>query len=130
MKKDTKKVGDAYEKVACQYLEAKGYKILLRNIYVGRDEIDIVARELDSGILVFVEVKGLKNFRNFSSEQNFSFNKKRKFTRACSLFAGRHNGLIGDSGYRLDLVAIAMKSSLLLDWRDDCDVRHYENVLA
>jgi putative endonuclease len=49
-------VGKRGEDIACQYLEAKGYRIVSRNFHFGRyGEIDIVAE--DKGCLVFVEVK-------------------------------------------------------------------------
>ena len=43
------------EQAACRYLENKGWSILARNWRVGRDELDIVAR--DGDVLVVVEVK-------------------------------------------------------------------------
>lgn len=48
--------GNAGEKFASDFLRRVcGMKILCRNFYAGRDEIDIVAR--DGDVLVFVEVK-------------------------------------------------------------------------
>jgi putative endonuclease len=41
--------------MACDYLAGKGYKILDRNVYLMRKELDIVAMEGDT--IVLVEVK-------------------------------------------------------------------------
>ena len=45
------------ERLAAWYLRFHGYSILERNYRSGRYEIDVVARERRTGVLVFVEVK-------------------------------------------------------------------------
>ena len=55
----TKSIGDLGEKIACQYLESKGYIILEKNWRTSTLEIDIVCES--EGVLVFVEVKYRKN---------------------------------------------------------------------
>jgi putative endonuclease len=130
MKKNTKERGDIFEDIACNYLEKAGYKVLLRNIYVGSDEIDIICREKKTGVLVFVEVKGGRKFVDFSPELHFGATKARRFSRACRMFAGRHPKLVKDCGYRLDLLVVELMEDLLTDWERGCNFRHYENVLA
>ena len=49
------KTGTEGEQLACQWLEAHGFRILHRNWRHGRHEIDIVARQ--GSLLVVVEVK-------------------------------------------------------------------------
>jgi putative endonuclease len=126
----TSEIGDIFENIACKYLKSNGYRVISRNLYVGKDEIDIIAKEKASGILVFIEVKGGRVGKNFRPEIHFSRAKAQKFSRACRMFAGKHPKLIGECGYRLDLVAISLKADLLKDWKRDCEIRHYENVLA
>lgn len=126
----TKERGDIFEDVACNYLKKVGYKVLLRNIYVGSDEIDIICREKKTGILVFVEVKGGRRFENFSPELHFGATKAKRFSRSCRKFAARYSKLVKDSGFRLDLLVVELMEDLLLDWERDCALRHYENVLA
>ena len=43
------------EELAAEYLAAKGYSIVKRNLRIGQGEIDIIARS--NGCMVFVEVK-------------------------------------------------------------------------
>ena len=49
--------GKKGEDKAIEYLQNSGYKILEKNWRYRRAEIDIIARESKSGILVFLEVK-------------------------------------------------------------------------
>ena len=52
---DAKERGQYGEDVAVYHLREMGYKILDRNVVVGRGEIDVLA--LDAGTVCFVEVK-------------------------------------------------------------------------
>ncbi len=49
------KLGLAGEKIAADFLKKNGFRLIARNRRIGRDEIDIVARECEN--LVFIEVK-------------------------------------------------------------------------
>lgn len=50
-------VGQEGEAVAVDYLRRHGYRILEQNVRCGRDEIDIVACDIERAMVVFVEVK-------------------------------------------------------------------------
>lgn len=52
----SKKEGNEYERVVCNYLKRKGYEILSRNYTTKFGEIDIISKE--GSTVVFVEVKG------------------------------------------------------------------------
>lgn len=52
--------GKIYEDIATQFLRKKGFKILKRNFTTKIGEIDIIA--LDGNCLVFIEVKGGKDY--------------------------------------------------------------------
>ncbi|HID55979.1 TPA: YraN family protein, partial [Candidatus Poribacteria bacterium] len=56
-----KEIGLLGEEIAADFLRRKGYRLLERNIRIGRGEIDLVA--LDGETLVFVEVKTRKGLR-------------------------------------------------------------------
>lgn len=49
--------GQLGEDTAAKHLRRLGYKILERNAFFGRDEIDVIARDTDRDMIVFVEVK-------------------------------------------------------------------------
>ena len=53
----TADVGARGETVAVRYLKRNGYRILSRNVRIGRHEIDVIARERSTGTIVFAEVK-------------------------------------------------------------------------
>ena len=50
-----RRIGDTYEKIAGNYLENKGYRILAYNFRCRSGEIDIIAEK--DGVLIFCEVK-------------------------------------------------------------------------
>ena len=50
-----KEIGAIGEKIAAKYLRRHGYRILARNLHMGRNELDLIAK--DKQYLAFVEVK-------------------------------------------------------------------------
>ena len=48
-------LGRVSERIAAEYLEQRGYRILERNYRVGHKEVDLIAAR--TGLVVFVEVK-------------------------------------------------------------------------
>jgi len=53
------KKGQSGEQHAVHYLQHRGYKVLARNVRLGRGELDIIARRGD--LVIFVEVKAHKS---------------------------------------------------------------------
>ena len=124
-------VGKIGEQIACEYLRDKGWRILGRNLLEFRGEIDVLAYDRQK-TLVFVEVKTLQGAGgDFKPEDNFNFAKKRKSIRAAQLFVGYHPDLVNDDrGWRIDLLAVRILNPLLTDWKKDCEINHYENVIS
>ncbi len=58
------RLGKAGETAACDMLQSKGLRIIRRNYRFDRAEIDIVACDVKSKLLVFAEVKTRRN-KNF-----------------------------------------------------------------
>ncbi len=88
-------VGAAGEVVAARFLERRGAVVIDRNVRVGRDEIDLVAR-ID-GHTVAVEVKtglgpGTRPWENFDDDKNARI---RRAARALSI-------------RRIDLIAVEL----------------------
>lgn len=122
--------GGIGEDVACEYLKNKGYSVLQRNYKKPWGEIDIIAKQKKTGLLVFVEVKALMSEdEGFTPEGNYSRDKARKTKRAAQLFAGKYPSWYNDDvGWQIDLLAIQILKVPVRNYKDDCKINHYENV--
>lgn len=61
-------IGKRGEKLAARYLRRHGYRILARNLYFGKNELDLVAQ--NKQYLIFVEVKT----RSFADKEDAADN--------------------------------------------------------
>lgn len=123
-------IGELGEEVACDYLKDNGYNVLQRNYWKPWGEIDIIAKQKKTGLLVFFEVKTLTaGDGNYRPEDNYTFQKARKTKRACQLFAGKHpTWYQEDVGWQIDLLAITLNKIPVDNYEKDCVINHYENV--
>lgn len=97
-----RKVGNDYEKLAANYLEARGYEILEYNFYTRTGEIDLIAKH---GIyLVFVEVKYRKDASAGHPFEAISIQKQRSISRS-ALYYMKKKGL-PEMPIRFDVVGI------------------------
>jgi putative endonuclease len=94
--------GNWGEEIASVWLqENKGFRILHRNLQLGKSEVDILA--MDGEVLVFVEVKVRKN-NNFGHPEEFAGKQKAtSLRRAADLYLEK-SGFAGI--IRFDVVAI------------------------
>ena len=69
-------IGKSKEKLACRYLEKKGFKLIEKNYYCRRGEIDLIMRDQDS--LVFVEVRYRNNDRFGSALESINIHKQKR----------------------------------------------------
>lgn len=109
--------GARAEKDAGHFLESKGFRILARNFRTRFGELDIVAD--DGGTLVLVEVKYRRDESFSSAEECLTAAKRKKLLktgRAAVIRFGR------DKNVRFDYVA-------LVGPLEHPEIRHYENVL-
>lgn len=95
-------LGARAESIVAGKLEAEGFAILGRNVRVGRDEIDIVAKR--GGLLVFCEVRSRSGMPTFSPAETITHAKRMKVRRAAAAWL-RANG--GASEIRLDAAAVS-----------------------
>ncbi len=96
--------GKRGERLAAWYLFFHGYRILERNYRYGRYEIDIVALERRTGVLVFVEVKTRSNTA-YGRPVDAVTPKKRLFlTRAAQGYLNAHGD--PDARTRFDVVEV------------------------
>ncbi len=99
-----RKVGLAGEKAARAYLENRGYEIIETNYRCSLGEIDIIAR--DRGTLVLVEVRTRTGFSFGRPEESITSQKARRLQRLALYYlkAAAKNEL----PCRIDLVAVML----------------------
>jgi len=98
----TRKYGKKAEEKACIYLKKKGYKIVERNWYFHKNEIDIIA--LDGETLVFVEVKSRSSGDFGMPEDSITFYKKQNIIKSAKGYIMMKR--LFDINARFDVVAV------------------------
>ena len=124
---EAQRIGDAGERLAALRLEAGGWRIMARNLRLGRDEVDLLA--LDPGppaSLVVVEVRR-RGRRDFGvAEETLGRRKRAALRRVAGEVAGRRALPDGTPlpalPVRVDLVAIDPGSDGRLS------VRHHRGI--
>ena len=97
--------GRAAEEAAARYLVANGWRLLGRNVRIGRGELDIVARR--GRVLAFVEVKARRTGTCGTPEDAVSALKRRQVARLAELWlAVRPWALNGVDDVRFDIIAV------------------------
>lgn len=112
MKHESKEIGTTGENIAANYLLKNGYEILETNFQnnlgyrVG--ELDIVAREYETGEIAFVEVKTRKK-GSWGSENPELAITRAKYKKLMRII-GRYLRLnrLEDAPHRLDAIAVEM----------------------
>jgi putative endonuclease len=79
MTKARQRLGQAGEAVAARFLEARGYRIVARNVRADRVEMDLVARR--GPLLVFIEVKSRASLRSGSAAEAVDARKQQRLRR-------------------------------------------------
>jgi len=120
----TKPLGDKGEKIAREYLENKGYKILDKNFrYSKLGELDIIAQKGND--IVFIEVKTRMKTGpgGFWPEDNITYDKQKKLIKLSQIWLRKRPALAGQD-WQIDVLAIEI-------YRDDTfDIRHLENAVG
>lgn len=109
--------GTSGENLAVEFLEKKGYRILERNYYFARGEIDIIAD--DRGTLVFIEVKARRSSAYGEPEEAISMRKRRQLRKVAQGYL--YTRKIEDRECRFDVVAIKYLEQ-------GPEIRHLENA--
>lgn len=99
-----KTLGQRGEDAAARYLKRQGYRILERNRYLGRNEIDIIAEEGDT--IAFVEVRTRNVLDGVPPEDSIGPVKQRHLRQAAQRYIDQH----GDESryYRFDVVSVIL----------------------
>ena len=103
MARRSRHVGKHWEQVAADYLRARGLVILERGYYCRLGELDVIA--LDSDTLVVVEVR-YRSRRNYGSAiESVTWHKRQRILRATRHYLMRHPARAA-MPLRFDIVAI------------------------
>lgn len=104
--------GKSKETLACQYLENKGFKLIERNYYCRRGEIDLIMR--DQNCLVFIEVRYRKHDHFGSAVESITVQKQQRL-----IFTAEHYRQQTGTPLtvRFDVVAIGgPENNLSINW--------------
>ena len=101
-----RRLGASGERLAADYLEAREYEVLDRNVRRREGEVDLIA--VDRGgpepVLVFVEVKLRRPRPTGAAIEALSRHKQGRLRALAEVYAAEHADLPAD--LRIDLVAI------------------------
>jgi putative endonuclease len=115
---DTKEIARRGEDAAAAYVERVGMTIEQRNWRTRIGEIDIVAR--DGATLVLIEVKTRRSERAGTAEEAVSPTKQRRIVRLAEAYGATTGGVAGQ--VRFDVIAIRVLSD------DRALLRHYRGA--
>lgn len=113
-------VGRLGEDAAAAHLEAKGLRVLERNLALGRLELDLVCEENDT--LVFVEVKTRAEGSLAAPSDALDSQKRSRLIRAAQGYLSRHD--LWQRPCRFDLVSILLRSGSV------ARIEHIENAFG
>lgn len=112
----TKVFGDKGEELAKDFLIKKGFEIIAKNWYFGKEEIDIIGKIAD--YIVFIEVK-TRSTDFFGKPYTFvTKTKQKKILKAANQFIFQNNV---DLEARFDIVSIVTSNNKL-------EIDHIENA--
>ena len=96
------RIGKSGERVAADYLTARGHQVIAENVRRREGEIDLIT--LDRGTLVFVEVKLRRSRVTGEAVEALSATKQRRLAVLAAAYSADHPEL--PDHQRIDLVAI------------------------
>jgi putative endonuclease len=106
MKETRKRLGDAGEELAARELIRRGYVVRERNWRCPEGELDIVAEQ--GGTLVLVEVRTRRGDRFGTPEESITPAKRAHLIAAAQAYLQAHS--LEERDWRIDVVAIEMSS--------------------
>ena len=133
---NSKITGNKGEKIAANFLESKGYKIIDRNFSfrsVGGPkiaEIDIIAKK--GGCFVFAEVKTIYANDKFLAQDKVNQVKKWKIAKAAEFWLIK-NKIPLNSKWQIDVIAVELQEDGRYEiikkvFGPKCKISHFQNV--
>ena len=113
---DSKELGCQGEDIASSFLVKKGYKIVVRNLKMGKNEIDIIAE--NESFMVFVEVKTRSGDYLEHPCAAVTTSKQKSIIKTADNYIRQHNI---DKESRFDIITIIKNNS-------EFEIAHIENA--
>jgi len=107
------------EEAACRYLKKKGWRMIAKNVRMGRDELDILAVSPDEQTLAIIEVRSTANEKR-KPELTITKKKRTAMLRVAKKLLGlakKH-----DCELRVDIVSVVLKAK-------NHHIVHFENAI-
>lgn len=120
MGREKKEIGNLGEKIAREFLEAKGYRVMSKNFRTPFGELDMIARH--GGSIVFVEVR-TRTTSSFGPPSLSVTRIKQMHLIKNALFYLKGCGRI-DSDWRIDVVSVKLSHDRKLE-----KIEHIENAV-
>jgi putative endonuclease len=113
-----RKFGKIGEKIAEEYLLKNRYKIICKNFYTRRGEIDIIAQK--EKFIYFIEVKTRSNFRYGTPASAVNLTKLRHMKTTAKIFLSLNKY----KGYsiRFDIIEVIFKDG-------KCMINHIKQII-
>jgi putative endonuclease len=115
----TKQIGSKGEVIALQYLELKGYELVLKNYRFKRAEIDLIVQK--ENLIVFVEVKYRKNADFGFPEEFVRKSQRRRIQTAAENYLSE---MQWNQNIRFDIISIMPNAD-----GNDYDIMHLEDAI-
>lgn len=105
-----RETGTRGERIAEEYLLAKGFTVLHRNWRTAHKEVDLIA--MDKDLLVFVEIKTRSGLMFGFPEESVTEAKQKHLRAAAEAFLEAH---AEHKTLRFDIISIVLKDGLVAD---------------
>ena len=102
--------GQAAERIAAEYLTAKGLKLITSNYRSRFGEIDLIMQ--DSASLVFIEVRLRQNKKFGGAEESITASKQHKFVITAEYYMQQH----GSQACRFDALLMDKADTKSITW--------------
>lgn len=121
-KKNNGATGRIGEELACRYLMKAGHVILKRNWRCGHLEIDIISSDRNG--THFVEVKCRREPFQAEPQENVTYRKQKRITRAASAYLLKEKSSSGNYGEcHFDIVSVTFRQN-----RESAEIRFFPDA--